>query len=795
MPRNKAKTLAAARAWEGKAQKRQQEEQPIDDNGSSEPIVISDSEDDVCSWSGGVICTPDIHGTDDGYITVWDTEEEIESVGEQGDNDIFEVLQGEEVIDGLQKSCKMQQDLEELSTPTSYERIMGVKGSKQWRKAESNRALGYNGLSERRKREIRQENREKEAAAAKMQETKMAKNFHSFFTQAPIPPPPDPNSAPEASNSHLANATATPLIPVENTEVFQGYLSDISDDEWMGNDEEGSGDDNDDEDEDEDTAPQAPTVGKRRKLNVSVLEMRAKNREAHKLKQKRALEDIEQLIASKLDVFAAGKNSLQAYRARTIQSCLWMMLKGTEKQCSFIDASRRAAESHKLSENWGGRMVRSWVTCWINTRELPSSKRGCHSKVYSLLDDPEICTELHSYIRSNKWAIDPKKLALFSKQKLIPNEASKCLHQIVNTEMPTGLKKYMELELFPRIQMKVAKGVSLSTACCWLVKEGFQYTAHKKALYYDGHERPDVVQYRQDVFVPEMRSYGQRLVKYDVGDVKEEENMGKALASVPLETIRKWEHRMKRWLEAYGNGLDGKGAEKQVRKFSSRQTRKSNFEIVSQCTDIFVKAFIPFEYGSRSQNQARWNYNCSFNPPIKFDHILVLVLYGELMTKFLGTGITATAYVKEKYSDFRGHNSPITRSVSSVYARGTLITQVVASRSTILCDALISGSLVYFLREKPLNRSMRIGIGKITLYSINIGLVTVAVATIFLITWLAAPHSRFTWEIFFYPAAPIYVNSVLVSLNARKEIRAQMIKGYSRPHSSMFVSFNVDEIS
>ncbi|KIJ39200.1 hypothetical protein M422DRAFT_258090 [Sphaerobolus stellatus SS14] len=137
----------------------------------------------------------------------------------------------------------------------------------------------------------------------------------------------------------------------------------------------------------------------------------------------------------------------------------------------------------------------------------------------------------------------------------------------------------------------------------------------------------------------------------------------------------------------------------------------------------------------------------------------------------LGTGIAATAYV------------------------GTLITQGINSTSTILCDALISGSLVYFLREKPLNRSMRIGIGKITIYSINIGLITVAVSTITLITWLAAPHPQLTWEIFYYPAAQVYVNSVLVSLNARKEIRAQMIKNYSRPQSSMFMSFNVDSKS
>ncbi|KIJ28073.1 hypothetical protein M422DRAFT_270710 [Sphaerobolus stellatus SS14] len=102
-------------------------------------------------------------------------------------------------------------------------------------------------------------------------------------------------------------------------------------------------------------------------------------------------------------------------------------------------------------------------------------------------------------------------------------------------------------------------------------------------------------------------------------------------------------------------------------------------------------------------------------------------------------------------------------SVSSLYARRTLIAQGVTFASTILCDTLISGSLVYFLREKPLNRSMRIGIGKITIYSINIGLITVGVSTITLITWLAPPHPQFTWEIFFFPAAQIYVISILVS--------------------------------
>ena len=50
-----------------------------------------------------------------------------------------------------------------------------------------------------------------------------------------------------------------------------------------------------------------------------------------------------------------------------------------------------------------------------------------------------------------------------------------------------------------------------------------------------------------------------------------QENMPKALASVSVKTIRKWEHRMKQWMEAYGDGLGAKDAQIQVNKFSSKR--------------------------------------------------------------------------------------------------------------------------------------------------------------------------------------------------------------------------------
>ena len=118
--------------------------------------------------------------------------------------------------------------------------------------------------------------------------------------------------------------------------------------------------------------------------------------------------------------------------------------------------------------------------------------------------------------------MNPQKLADFTKNKLLPDESKKYLHHLISREMPASLKKYMELKLFPRIQMKVVGGISLQTACRRLHKEGFRYMAHKKALYFDGHEWDDVTEYHQNSFLPAMKKHKAHLVRYKVGNTEEE---------------------------------------------------------------------------------------------------------------------------------------------------------------------------------------------------------------------------------------------------------------------------------
>lgn len=262
-----------------------------------------------------------------------------------------------------------------------------------------------------------------------------------------------------------------------------------------------------------------PTKRIRRQLEEPVLVTQLKLREERINEQKQALQDIEKLLKSRKTKFQAGDKGLQSYRAQTIQSYLRMVVKNGR---GGVEASEIAAESHGFAKDWGGRQVREWVRDWIKHRELPESNRGHHVKVFTLLSDPAVCTELRSYVRSNKWVMNPAKLAAFTRNELIPAEAEKYARQIIDKEMPAGLKRYLEVKLFPRIHLKVGKGICLSTARRWLHREGFRYMKYSKGLYYDGHDRPDVLDYRQKHFLPAMQQYRSRMVEYKIGEVETE---------------------------------------------------------------------------------------------------------------------------------------------------------------------------------------------------------------------------------------------------------------------------------
>ncbi|KAJ8580330.1 hypothetical protein M405DRAFT_890518, partial [Rhizopogon salebrosus TDB-379] len=209
----------------------------------------------------------------------------------------------------------------------------------------------------------------------------------------------------------------------------------------------------------------AASSRKRQKLDVPYREQRKQLRIRQLEEKTRALTDLEKLLKSKKTTFVGGEQGLQARRAHAIASHLRMVVQNGRQ---WTDASERSAETHGFAVKWGGRQLRGWSVHWLQTRELPKSLKGQHAKVYSLLSNPTVAAELRAYVRSNKWAVNPAKLAQFARNQLIDTAADQYLHHIIQEEMPRGLKQYMEIELFPRIHLKVGRGISLSTARRWL---------------------------------------------------------------------------------------------------------------------------------------------------------------------------------------------------------------------------------------------------------------------------------------------------------------------------------------
>ena len=154
--------------------------------------------------------------------------------------------------------------------------------------------------------------------------------------------------------------------------------------------------------------PCTATTHKHRKLTVSWREQLLLNHAEQAASWKQVYSGIQTLIKSTKTQFVGGHNGLQSRRALAIQSHLQLMLKDSRKT---MNASERAAESHGFVMKWGGHSLRAWTKQWINTRVLPGSFRGCHGKIYSLLSDTAIVSELRAYVRSNKWAMNPGKLA------------------------------------------------------------------------------------------------------------------------------------------------------------------------------------------------------------------------------------------------------------------------------------------------------------------------------------------------------------------------------------------------
>ena len=233
--------------------------------------------------------------------------------------------------------------------------------------------------------------------------------------------------------------------------------------------------------------------------------------------QETALTDIQKVLNFRKDILLSGPNGLQAYWAQAIQACLYLM---TREGKGMMAASEVAAQANLFSGKWGARLVRQWTQVWVRSRTLPTSQRGRHPKVLSVLSHPTVRAAVRTYLRSEKWSQNPVKLRKLLNNELSTEEAHAYRRVIESEEMPNGLKEFVTTTVLPQYHLKVGRlGLSRSTMRRLLLSEGFTWSEHRKAIYYDGHERPDVIKDRKERFIPAMLAIRDCLIQYQVGAV------------------------------------------------------------------------------------------------------------------------------------------------------------------------------------------------------------------------------------------------------------------------------------
>ncbi|CAG8795347.1 16914_t:CDS:2 [Gigaspora margarita] len=101
--------------------------------------------------------------------------------------------------------------------------------------------------------------------------------------------------------------------------------------------------------------------------------------------------------------------------------------------------------------------------------------------------------------------------------KLLQNNTSKLEASRIATKFqvtPQLVKEYFEKHILPELHIDRAQTIFLATSRHWIIKIRFNYKRYKKGVYFDSHEREDVIVYRRE-FLQKIEEYDRLMPKWN----------------------------------------------------------------------------------------------------------------------------------------------------------------------------------------------------------------------------------------------------------------------------------------
>jgi len=156
----------------------------------------------------------------------------------------------------------------------------------------------------------------------------------------------------------------------------------------------------------------------------------------------------------------------------------------SEVSYSWQDASLLAAKAGGHGVNHAHNL-RTWIRQYLHSGKLPLHRYGAYHS--SILDEEDFAQEIHLHLT------EIAKKGYIRAQDIVDYIATP------DVQVRLGVK---------------ARGIKVRTAQNWLKKMSWRYAQKKNGMYIDGHEREDVVAYRNS-FIERWKEYEKRFFIYD----------------------------------------------------------------------------------------------------------------------------------------------------------------------------------------------------------------------------------------------------------------------------------------
>ena len=143
------------------------------------------------------------------------------------------------------------------------------------------------------------------------------------------------------------------------------------------------------------------------------------------------------------------------------------------------------------------KIIRGWANHFIATSVIHPKRTGWHPKTFSLINHEDVREQCLSYLRCNKETKEGVKSSLF--------------------------RKHVNEQILPEligIGGGLRNNISSRTSTRWLLHLGLVFKTRSSGVFFDGHERSDVVAYR-DKFLLKDAEFARLFPLYDGDEMSE----------------------------------------------------------------------------------------------------------------------------------------------------------------------------------------------------------------------------------------------------------------------------------